>query len=132
MIVLDLPTPPSTNNLYLNLRKGKGRTRSPEYLNWQINAGWHVQVARQKPIDGPVCVSVLVRDNPRRDLDSYLKAPLDLLVAHRLIPDDRNKYVREIRASWSSEIKGCRVTVSPLSNPRVPVKPNAGDDVGSR
>lgn len=116
MIVLELPAPPSTNNLYLNLRKGKGRTRSPEYLNWQISAGWHVQTARQKAIDGPVSVHLIAQENPRRDLDSYWKATLDLLVAHRLIADDCNKHVRELHASWSKDQEGIRVTVFPLAS----------------
>lgn len=110
-IVLSLPIPPSANNLFFNRRGGKGRSRSPEYLNWQVAAGWQVKLARQSPITGPVCVSIVVQENPRRDLDSYCKALIDLLVAHKLIPDDSCKYVREIRISWG-KIEGCRVTVT--------------------
>lgn len=126
MIVLDLPTPPSTNNLFFNAGKGRGRVRSPEYMSWQILAGHHIQIARQKPINGPVCVSIVVQENGRRDLDGYAKPLLDILVTHRLIPDDRNKVVREIKSSWSSEIEGCRVTVSPC----VPSQDDAGPPDG--
>lgn len=110
-IVLALPCPPSANNLFFNRRGGKGRSRSPEYLNWLELAGWHLKQHRQSPINGPVCVSIVVQENVRRDLDGYPKAVLDLLVAHRLIPDDRCKYVREIRIAWG-KIEGCRVTVT--------------------
>lgn len=110
-IVLSLPTPPSANNLFFNRRGGKGRSRSPEYLNWQVQAGWQVKLARQSPIHGPVRVSIVVQENARRDLDSYCKALVDLLVAHKLIPDDRCKYVREIRIAWG-KVEGCKVTVT--------------------
>ncbi len=114
MIVLDLPTPPPTNNLFFNLPGRKGRARSTEYFAWQVTAGQHIQIARQKPIDGPVRVSIVCQENGRRDLDGYAKTLLDILVRHRLIPDDRNKIVRNIEMAWSSDIEGCRVTVTPL------------------
>lgn len=113
MISLDLPVPPSVNNLFFNLRRGKGRARSPEYINWIAKAGWEIQVARQSPINGPVSVFLKVRENPRRDLDGYWKPILDLLVTHRLIPDDRNKIVRELHAQWSDDVEACHVTVTP-------------------
>lgn len=112
-IVLQLPTPPSANNLFFNRRGGKGRSRSPEYLNWQVAAGWQIKLARQSPINGPVCVSIVVQENARRDLDGYWKPILDALVAHRLIQDDRNKYVRELRAAWG-KVEGCHVTVTSM------------------
>lgn len=114
MIVLDLPIPPSANNLFFNLSHRKGRARSPAYMSWIIEAGYHIQTARQKPLEGPVCVSLSVPENGRRDLDGYWKPVLDLLVKHRLIPDDRNKIVRELHAGWSDSDL-CRVTVTPAS-----------------
>lgn len=109
-IVLALPTPPSTNNLFLNLRRGKGRCRSPEYTNWISLGGWFVKMGHHSPIARPVCVILEVQENPSRDLDGYWKAILDLLVTHRLIPDDSCKHVREIRAAWAA-VEGVRVTV---------------------
>jgi Holliday junction resolvase RusA-like endonuclease len=114
MIVLDLPTPPATNNLFFNRPGGKGRARSQEYFAWQVMAGQHIQIARQKPLDGPVCVSIIAQENGRRDLDGYAKPLLDILVRHRLIPDDRNKIVRKIEMGWSPDIEGVRVTVMPV------------------
>lgn len=111
MIQLDIPVPPPANNLFRNLPKGRGRARTPEYLSWQATAGWHVQIARQSPIEGPVCVFLRVPENGRRDLDGYWKPILDLLVQHRLIPDDRNKTVRELHAVWA-DVESCRVTVT--------------------
>lgn len=114
MIVLSLPVPPSANAMYASRYKRAGRRRTPEYLQWITLAGWHIQVAKQKPIEGPVSISLQVAENGRRDIDNTIKPVLDLLVAHRLIQDDRNKYVREIRASWSPSVEGCRVTVEPF------------------
>jgi Holliday junction resolvase RusA-like endonuclease len=111
MIVLDLPVPPSVNNLFKNLRKGKGRARTPEYLKWIIMAGWHIQVARQSPITGPVCVFLETKDNLRRDSDGYWKALLDLLVTHRLIDSDRCATVREHHFKWNKDVE-CRLTVT--------------------
>jgi Holliday junction resolvase RusA-like endonuclease len=111
MIVLDLPVPPSVNNLFMNLRKGKGRARTPQYLNWITTAGWHVQIARQTPIKGPVCVFLETKDNLRRDSDGYWKALLDLLVTHRLIDSDRCATVREHHFKWNKAVE-CRLTVT--------------------
>jgi Holliday junction resolvase RusA-like endonuclease len=113
MIVLTLPVPPATNNLFINLRAGKGRARSQEYFAWQVLAGQHIQIARQKPVEGPVCVCIIAQENGRRDLDGYAKPLLDILVRHRLIPDDRNKIVRRIELGWSPDIEGVRITVVP-------------------
>lgn len=121
MILLDLPTPPSTNNLFFNRPGGKGRARSSEYFSWQVLAGQHIQIARQKPIDGPVRVCIICQENGRRDLDGYVKPLLDILVRHRLIPDDRNKIVRNIELGWSPDIEGCRVTVMPCETLRTEV-----------
>jgi Holliday junction resolvase RusA-like endonuclease len=112
MIELNLPAPPSANAMYTSRYKRAGRRRTPEYIQWQCLAGWHIQKARQKPIEGPVSISLVVGDNRRRDIDNYFKPICDILVAHQLIQDDRNKYVREIKASWSPSVEGCRVTVT--------------------
>lgn len=119
-IVLELPAPPSVNNLFLNLGKGKGRTRSPEYRAWQAEAGWTVRGSRQSPIAGPVSIWLLAQENGRRDLDGYFKAAIDLLVTHRMIEGDRNQTVRELHARWSKDQEGIRVTVFPLNNQGAP------------
>lgn len=116
MIVLHLDMPPSVNNLYFN-RKGKGRIRTPEYVNWQIKAGWQIQVARQKPISGPVEVTYRFVDAGRADLGNLEKAVTDLLVKHRLIEGDHRQIVRDIHLKWAPDVLGCHVVVSPASVP---------------
>lgn len=128
MIILELPTPPSVNNLYFNLPKGRGRARTTEYLNWQILAGWHIQKARQKPISGPVEITYEHTDAGRVDLGNYEKPLTDLLVAHRLIEDDNRSIVRDLHAKWSPEVsEGVRVTVVPAC---VSDQPSDAEDGG--
>lgn len=109
-IVVTLPTPPGTNNLFFNSARA-GRCKSEKYRAWITEAGWTIQQARQKPIAGPVCVFLKIQENAARDQDGYWKPILDLLVRHQLITDDRCKIVRETHAVWSTAILGVQVTV---------------------
>lgn len=87
---LELPRPPSANNLYRNV-PGKGRVRSNEYKRWQQQAGWVLQAARPGALQGAVMVHYLVpdpRDRRRRDIDNLAKPLTDLLVKHGVIEDD--------------------------------------------
>lgn len=124
-MIVTLPTPPSTNALFFNRKdtvhsalrgKGQGRRgrgRTEEYDKWRNDAGWLLKAAKPDRFSVPVFVTLEAEENPKRDLDGYLKPILDLLVEYQVIPDDRNRYVRELRASWSKSIEGCRVTVMP-------------------
>lgn len=113
MIVLNLDVPPSVNNLFFNLKGGKGRARTVEYMNWQLKAGWQIQVARQKPISGPVEITYRIIDAGHADLGNLEKAATDLLVKHRLIDGDDRKTVRKITMEWAPDVLGCHVVVSP-------------------
>jgi Holliday junction resolvase RusA-like endonuclease len=89
-IRLELPRPPSANNLYRNV-PGKGRVRSSEYRRWQQQAGWMLQVAQPGRITGAVAVHYLIpnaADRRRRDIDNLAKPLNDLLVKHGVIEDD--------------------------------------------
>lgn len=85
---LTLPTPPSTNNLFRNV--AKGRTKTERYLTWLRAAGNELRAQKPKRIGGPISVTIIVGEDKRRDLDNYSKAILDLLVACNAIDDDRN------------------------------------------
>ena len=113
-IVLDLPVPPGTNNLFANSARG-GRHKSERYRSWIDHAGWELRAARQKPITGRVAVFMTAPEKASRDLDGYWKPILDLLVAHRLIEGDRCKFVRELHAGWWSTVDLVHVVVRPLS-----------------
>lgn len=93
---LNLPVPPSTNNLFFNA--GKRRVRTPQYAAWVTDAGWAVLQQKPKPVEGRFEVWISVPRNNRRDLDNYAKACLDLLVAHSLVRDDR--FMERLSVFW--------------------------------
>lgn len=115
-----VPVPPSANDLFANV-PGKGRVRTEKYRSWATTAGWMIKsqnINHQVPGLG-WSVAIEARINHSRDLDNILKPTLDLLVALRLIGDDR--YVDQITLSRANpekpaEIaeKHMRVTITPL------------------
>lgn len=112
MTVLNLPFPPSVNNLFVN---GKfGRFRSQKYDSWIMEAGNEILRQRPRKVAGPVILSFEFqegRDNRKRDISNLIKAPEDLLVKHGIIEADDGSIVREIKLKWSAEVEGVRVTV---------------------
>lgn len=96
---LRLPVPPSTNHLYATI--GRKRVRSQKYKAWLSEAGWEIVRRRPNRLIGRVNFSMAVPRNLRRDLDNFLKAPLDLLVEHSLIEDDSK--VERISVTWHDE-----------------------------
>lgn len=105
--------PPSTNNLFLNVKHG--RIRSQKYDTWLQEA--HVDYLRQRPkkIAGPVNVTMEFREPARKsDLDNRLKAPLDFCVKAGIIEADDQSIVRSISAKWSDEVEGCRITIESI------------------
>ena len=85
-VIFTVPTPPSTNSLYRNAR-GRGRVKTERYLTW-IAAAVHSVKWPLDPIDGPVTLGFQVPDDKRRDLDNFLKGPIDLLVSQGVLKDD--------------------------------------------
>lgn len=112
MTVLNLPFPPSVNNLFVN---GKfGRFRSQKYDSWIMEAGNEILRQRPRKVAGPVILTFEFqegRDNRKRDISNLIKAPEDLLVKHGIIEADDGSIVREIKLKWSAEVEGVRVTV---------------------
>jgi Holliday junction resolvase RusA-like endonuclease len=98
-IVLDLPVPPSVNEIW---RPGHWQFyRSKEYRLWQKRAdaltyatkGW-----RNKHIPGQYMATLILDEgvlNPRSDGDNRLKVPLDYAKRLELITDDSITYCRE-------------------------------------
>lgn len=112
-IVLHLPMPPSTNNLFCNV--GHGRIRSREYNAWCNEAGWMIREKWQGAIHGPVKISIQLEDkHPRADADNRIKAVLDLLTPHKhglgIIDGDHSKVLRKVSAEWS-DVQGAVVTI---------------------
>lgn len=132
MIVIDLPFPPSSNNMFIN---GKhGRFRSQKYDTWIMEAG--VEIMRQRPSKcaGPVSLKFEFqdrRDDRKRDVTNLIKAPEDLLVKCRIIEADDNSIVRAVEALWNTEVEGVRITVTPVGSNRVP-EASPGENANER
>lgn len=99
MTALILPFPPSLNGLFIDGRKR--RAISKAYENWLVLAGAAVLQQRPKPVAGPFRLHVVLErpDRRARDLDNYLKAPLDLLVKTGVIEDDSR--AQALTVEWS-------------------------------
>jgi crossover junction endodeoxyribonuclease RusA len=120
LTVIDLPPPPSLNNLFLNVT-GRGRVLSGEYRAWRMEAGGVLKQQKPAPVLGQVMVKFEHNEKCRIDPDNLLKAPFDLLVEHKIIAGDGPKIVRGYSFAWSSEVTGMRVTVIPVSSVTSPV-----------
>jgi crossover junction endodeoxyribonuclease RusA len=110
-----LSWPPSVNNLFLNVH-GRGRVPTAEYKSWRQTAGWELQAQRPRKFTGPVELVVELHPPTRRafDPDGKLKAPIDLLVTHQVIPDDSIKFVRSVTAKVVETGAPCTVIVRAL------------------
>lgn len=105
--------PPSTNNLFINVTKG--RVKSQQYETWIQEAQIDYYRQRPKRVAGPVNITMEFQEPGRKsDLDNRMKAPLDFCVKSGIIEADDNTIVRSISAKWSDEVEGVRVTVSSI------------------
>lgn len=106
-----LPVPPSTNNLYINLKHG--RMVSPAYKAWRLEAGLKLNLRKSDTFGTlPVQVGLMVPRKPKsRDIDNFAKAPIDLLVAHGIIADD--KHIERLTISRHDD-PDILITVTPV------------------
>lgn len=115
-LVLTLPTPPSTNNLFFTVTAGprrRGRAKTPEYQDWILQAGYRLNAQRHAPVPGKVSLLIEVAEpatKVRQDIANREKAVTDLLVTHGIIEGDDQRFVREITMRWAP-IQEVRVTV---------------------
>lgn len=83
---MDLPVPPSVNGLFA----GKSRRyKSAAYKAWLQHAGLEINQQKVPPVSGPYNLTLQLSIKDRADVDNRTKPVLDLLVKHRLTPDDR-------------------------------------------
>lgn len=118
MILLNLPRPPSTNNLFRTL-SGKGRVRTTRYKTWIRAAGNELIAQRQRHMAGPVRLHIQFGRDKRADgspstrkldIDNYAKGTLDLLTKHHLIDDDA--FVEELYLRWTDDVSSKRMMVT--------------------
>jgi crossover junction endodeoxyribonuclease RusA len=110
-LVIELPMPPSSNNMFVNA--GKRRIRSAEYSGWLLEAGFQLKSQRPPLVAGKVSLLIEVEEPKtkiRQDCTNRIKAVEDLLVSHRVIQGDDQRFVREVTARWAA-VEGVKVTV---------------------
>lgn len=105
-----VPVPPSSNNLFANVPK-IGRVKSKAYRDWIAEAGWMLKSQRPGSVSGPYAMVIRLPETVRGDIGNREKAISDLMVAHRITPDDR--FCREILITVSPGIERACVTVRP-------------------
>jgi Holliday junction resolvase RusA-like endonuclease len=110
-LVIALPMPPTTNNLFCG--NGKLRYRSKEYTDWIKEAGWRLADQRPPLMAGKVILLIEVEEPKtarRQDVANREKAVTDLLVSHRVIQGDDQRFVRELTVRWAP-VSGVVVTI---------------------
>jgi crossover junction endodeoxyribonuclease RusA len=110
-LVIELPMPPSSNNMFVNA--GKRRIRSAEYSGWLLEAGYRLKAQRPPLVAGKVSLLIEVEEPKtarRQDVCNREKAVTDLLVSHRVLQGDDQRFVREVTMRWA-DVAGVRVTV---------------------
>ena len=111
-IRISIPLPPSVNSMYRNVA-GKGRVSTAALKQWKHDAGWAIQAAEKRRIAGPFRIAISVPENMRGDVDGRIKAAVDLLVTHKVTPDDRFAYSISITRSPDVVPGMCVVEVAP-------------------
>jgi len=110
-LIIALPMPPTTNNLFATV--GKNRIRTVEYKAWAAEAGYVLNRQRPPLMAGKVSLLIEVEEPKtarRQDVANREKAVVDLLVSHRVIQGDDQRFVREITLRWA-DVAGVRVTI---------------------
>jgi Holliday junction resolvase RusA-like endonuclease len=110
-IVVDLPFPPSVNQIW---RYGRKVHRSKKYLDWLAAADMAVRANRQFPkrkITGLFEAHIILGENHGRgDLDNRIKALLDYAQSRDLIRNDSDCR-RLVAEWWLAHDHGCRLTL---------------------
>lgn len=114
MIQLDLPKPPSLNNIYANV-PGKGRVRSKPYRAWRIKAAQEILIQGRPSMRGRYELEIRYRRRPNCDLGNLEKAVSDALVHAGVVEDDRHS--DRICLWWDDSLPAgvdCRVHIKPV------------------
>lgn len=113
MIKCQIPFPPSSNHMYVNV-PGKGRVKSEGYKAWTTEALWSLKMQGIKPVLGEVSISIglVAPTKHAMDCDNRIKPALDILKSAGIIKDDNSKYVRRVSAEWLATGDPCTVLIS--------------------
>ena len=109
MITVILPVPPSTNNLYVNGKRG--RFKSQRYKEWEIEAMDWLRQQKSNVVIGAYSMEIKLPEMIRGDIGNREKAISDLLVAEGSIPDDKHAWRISIERNPNIPPGECHVTV---------------------
>jgi Holliday junction resolvase RusA-like endonuclease len=106
---LQLPYPPSANQLWTRTKRGMRRT--DKYEAWLWEAAAKARTQKPEAVEGPykLTIQVVRPDLRKRDLDNLIKATNDLLVSVGVIEDDH--YCEVLTARWVTTGEGMTVRV---------------------
>lgn len=109
--------PPSVNELTFNKseKQGGGRAHTERYTKWIRDARWCLLAQRARPVGGLVRITIEVSRTSGADLDNIAKPAIDILVAHGIIEDDRQKFVDEVKLKWADDVEALRITIRPAT-----------------
>lgn len=121
-LTLDLPFPPSTNQIWRRSAK-TGMHLSKDYRDWKVQCDRHIMAQRAYPLGrkiiGPCEAHIWLNMSMARsgsDIDNRVKAVLDYLQRIELL--DNDKLVMKLTVEWakpSAAPIGCRVTLTELA-----------------
>jgi Holliday junction resolvase RusA-like endonuclease len=118
---IELPIPPSTNNLFATYR-GR-RIKSREYLAWIKEADLMLLMQRVKPVPSPVSITIRITGGEGwtkgRDISNSIKAVEDLLKMAHVIENDNCNHVLSVKAEYHEPNGGkaaCAVEVEHLED----------------
>jgi Holliday junction resolvase RusA-like endonuclease len=111
LITLVLPAPPSTNNLFINVKRG--RVKSQRYRDWLDKCGVYLmqQSFEKGTIIGAYVMDIKVYAKTRADITNLFKAVEDVLVSTGVLPDDKHCFRATIERSYDVPEEDCYVTV---------------------
>lgn len=116
-MILTLPYPPTANNLFLNVPKG--RVKSLTYRAWIERALWELKAQKPQHVPGAyrLTITAVRPDNRARDLDNLVKPISDTLKKAGIIEDDAKAVSIYVAWSVSPPVKGgeIRLSVEPAS-----------------
>lgn len=104
---LALPPPISTNNLFLNM--ARGRRVSPEYAAWKRSADEYLRLQSAPRFMQRASVALFVGTGGvgQMDADNTAKAYLDALVRAGAIANDNRKHIASVNIAWVDGMRGC-------------------------
>jgi Holliday junction resolvase RusA-like endonuclease len=116
LITLVLPVPPSTNNLFVNGKRG--RYKSQRYKEWEIEADYWFRQQSCDVVIGAYIVEITLPEMIRGDIDNRSKALIDFLVAKGLTPDDKHMWKVSIERNPNVPPGECHVTARGIKTAR--------------